>query len=231
MNELILAIDTATPAGSVAMIQGETLLGEVLLNLSSTHSERLLTAADQLLKETGHTMADLAALAVVRGPGSFTGIRVGMGTVQGLALATGCPVIPVSSLQSVALNAAASSETVWSLLDARKGEVYAGAYRIVNGLPVTAVDEQVASIDSVLDQVQGPSVFVGPGAQVYRDAIEAACGDQARFLPSAANLPRATMCALLALHEYRQQGGVAPYELSPVYLRKSEAEIARERQS
>jgi tRNA threonylcarbamoyladenosine biosynthesis protein TsaB len=126
---LILGFDTSGDGGCVCLSQGQTLLGEELLEGSSTPSEQILQAADQLLRLAKRDLCELHALAVVRGPGSFTGVRVGLGTVQGLALALGKPVIALSSLDVLAQNAGGHQGVVWALIDARKQEVYAASYR------------------------------------------------------------------------------------------------------
>ena len=133
MARLMLALDTASPTGSVALVQGECLLGESLLNLKTTHSERLLGVVDRLLEGLGCTLDQLDALAVVRGPGSFTGLRVGMATAKGLALALELPLVGISSLAALAANAPFARMPVCALLDARKDEVYAGLYSCAAG--------------------------------------------------------------------------------------------------
>lgn len=226
MSGLILSVDTATPAGGVALLEGGSLLGEVLLNTRTTHSDRLLVAARQILADTGKELSDLDGLAVVRGPGSFTGLRVGMGTVQGLALALDKPVVPVSSLAALAMNAAGSTETVWSVLDARKGEVYAAAFSLEDGLPVALDKEQVCSPERLVSQIKDPVVLVGSGAEVYRALFTDGLEGRARFLPPFLNLPRPSSTGVLGGKILQDGGSVDASGLRPVYIRPSEAEIA-----
>ena len=135
-SPLLLSLDSSTPCGSVALTRGTSVLAEICLNEDKTsHSDYLLRYIDLLLSEIGSTCRDLDAMAVVAGPGSFTGLRVGIATVQGLALALGLSVYPVSSLQAVAFSNGQSPLPVYALIDARKKQVYAARYLWVpNGL-------------------------------------------------------------------------------------------------
>lgn len=226
MTHTLLAIDTATSAGSVALCRDETLLGEILFNVRGTHSERLMATIRQLLAETGLDLAQIDAFAVVRGPGSFTGLRVGMASAQGLALATGRPVIGVSSLQALAMNLGEASLPVCALLDARKQEVYAGLFHMRRRLPLPLGPEQVVAPARLLPRLEGPLLFVGEGARVYRGLIEDHFGAQAHFASWPLNLPRASMAAALALERLRLGERPTLHELKPAYIRASEAEIS-----
>lgn len=229
MSELLLTIDTTTPVGSVAVTAGETLLGEVLLNLRSTHTDRLLLTVRQLLTDLNLNISAFEGFGVVLGPGSFTGVRVGVSTVKGLALATGKPVVGVSTLRTLALQAPFARSPVCALLDARKKEVYAGLYTWEGGRPLPFGAEAVLAPDALLDSLEGEVLFVGDGALAYRTLIVRMLGARAHFLPWPLNLPRASCAAVLALDELRQ-GRTIPLEaLKPSYIRASEAEILWDR--
>lgn len=225
MTENILTMDTSTPAGSVALSRGEELIGEILLNLPSTHSDRLLPAVRQLLQEANLQLADLDAFGIVLGPGSFTGLRVGVATVKGLALATAKPVVGVSSLQTLAMQVPypAYSLNVW--LDARKQEVYAGRYRWDGGIPVALEAETVAPPEQLLERTGQDKLFVGNGALVYRSLIVRRLGSRAHFVPWPLQQPRASVAAALALAALRNQEIIPLELLEPRYIRLSEAEM------
>jgi tRNA threonylcarbamoyladenosine biosynthesis protein TsaB len=225
MSELLLTIDTTTPVGSVAVTAGETLLGEVLLNLKSTHTDRLLLTVRQLLADLDLGISELDGFGVVLGPGSFTGVRVGVATVKGLALATGKPVAGVSTLRTLALQVPFARVPVCALLDARKKEVYAGLYTWEGGLPVSCGEETVLSPDALLDSLEGEVLFVGDGSLAYRTLIVRQLGARAHFVPWPLNLPRASCAAVLALDALRQGRTIPLEELRPCYIRASEAEI------
>ncbi len=180
----------------------------------------------RLLATSAVDLAQVDLLAVVHGPGSFTGLRVGMATAKGLAIATGRPLIGVSSLQTLAMNALGSDLPVCALLDARKKEVYAGMFRMRQGLPVALGEEQVAAPEPYLRNLSGPMLFVGEGALVYRELIRERFGSAAHFASGPFNLPRACCAAVLAQSQCDHAPGVGPEALRPVYIRPSEAEIA-----
>jgi tRNA threonylcarbamoyladenosine biosynthesis protein TsaB len=221
----LLLVNTATAAGSVALTAGETLVGEVLLNLSSTHSDRLLPSISQLLTDTGTTLTDLDAIGVVTGPGAFTGLRVGVATVKGLALATGKPTIGVSSLQALAMQVPGTLLPVCALLDARKQEVYAGLYRWQGGLPLPRHPERVTPPDLLLEGLEGTVLFVGDGAVAYRTLIVRRLGPRAHFAPWPCHTLRASSCGPLVLAALAAGETQSAAALAPVYVRPSEAEI------
>jgi tRNA threonylcarbamoyladenosine biosynthesis protein TsaB len=225
MQELLLTIDTATRAGSVAVSRGETVLGEILLNAGSNHTDRLLLSLQQLLGDLQLTPEQFDAFAVVRGPGSFTGLRVGVATVKGLALATGKPVIALSSLELLAMQAPLARYPVCALLDARKQEVYSCLYHWEGGRPQPLGPELVQPPERLLHSLQEEVLFVGDGCQTYRTLIVRQLGPRAHFLPWPCHLPRASSGAALALSALRRGETLSGAALSPCYIRPSEAEI------
>ena len=124
----ILGIETSTKTGSVAIASEKSVIAQYSLNIEVTHSERLMATVDRVLKDTGIVMSQFDGFAVAVGPGSFTGLRIGLSTVKGLALATGKPVAAVPTLNGLAWNLPYSAYPVPPLLDARKNEVYAALY-------------------------------------------------------------------------------------------------------
>jgi tRNA threonylcarbamoyladenosine biosynthesis protein TsaB len=225
LSELILTISTATPMGSIALTRGEELLAEVILKPIGSHSDYLIPSIDEILKRTGVTIEEIDAFAAVVGPGAFTGLRVGVSTIKGLAQATDKPTIAVSSLKTLALQSMSSDLPICTMLDARKGEVYTAQFQWQNGLPEAITPEQVAPPEIMLDSITGNTVFIGDGCSVYRTLIVRHCGDRARFVPSVSNPLRASFASLLAHECYRNGEVVSPLELMPVYIRLSEAEL------
>lgn len=221
----LLTIQTATPAGSVALTDGSRLLGELFLDVRRPHGEWLLDAIDRLLAAAGMTVADLDGFGVTVGPGSFTGLRVGLATVKGLALATGKPLAGVSTLQTLAMQAPHAALPVCALLDARKQEVYAGIFTWQDGLPRLTGPERVIPPERLLGELTGPILFVGDGASVYRTLIARQLGAQAHFLPAAYDPPRAAHAALLAADVFAAGEARPAAQVNPVYIRPSEAEL------
>ncbi len=222
----ILAIDTATSAGSAAVCRDTMLLSENYFNTGARHAERITAAIDRALMDADIALEEIDLFAVTRGPGSFTGVRVGMAAAKGLALALNKPLVGVSSLQTLAMNAAGSAGPVCALLDARKKEVYAGMYHMRQGRPSACCSEQVASPAAVVEQISEPTLFIGEGAMVYRELIESVLGTHARFLAGPLNWPRASMAAMLVSADQEVLQPDDAKIVKPVYLRASEAEIA-----
>ena len=222
----ILAVDTSGSCSSVSLSDGTTLLGECILGEDRCNSGRLMDAISGLLKAARLSPEGVDAFAVSLGPGSFTGVRVGIATVKGLAIATGKPVVGFSSLAMLALNLPCCAQNVAPMYDARKGEVYAALYRC-GTLPDAVLPDAVLPPQEFLSRIEQPTVFVGDGALRYRELIVATLGERAVFPPWHAHLPRAGAGAVLA-HAAAREGKFTPLPLlNPTYLRASEAEIAK----
>ncbi|CAG0965455.1 tRNA threonylcarbamoyladenosine biosynthesis protein TsaB [Geobacteraceae bacterium] len=222
----LLTVDTSTSTCGVALTIDGRLAAESLLDSERTLSERLLVAVDTILRDSGLLLADLDGFGVALGPGSFTGVRIGVSTVKGLALATGKPVVGFSSLAMLALNLPVCSLTVCTLFDARKKEVYAALYRC-GVLPEPLHADCVIAPERFLGLIDGPTLFVGNGALRYRDLIEETLGDRAVFAPVHCHQPRAAAGAVLALELFRS-GAFTPLPcLNPTYIRPSEAELTK----
>ncbi|MCK4508411.1 MAG: tRNA (adenosine(37)-N6)-threonylcarbamoyltransferase complex dimerization subunit type 1 TsaB [Desulfuromonadales bacterium] len=225
MSPILLTIQTALPAGSLAISDGEQLLAEINLDVRSTPTEWLLQAIEDLLAKTGLAKNALDAIGVVRGPGSFTGLRVGLATAKGLALAANCPLLGISSLQCLAMQFPFTSMPVCVMLDARKQEVYTALFIWESGYPYAAAEERVIKPEKLLADISGETLFVGNGALVYRPLIVRQLADRAHFAPAFLNLPRAGAAAALALREWQSGCTFSAHELMPLYLRPSEAEL------
>ncbi|WP_158247219.1 tRNA (adenosine(37)-N6)-threonylcarbamoyltransferase complex dimerization subunit type 1 TsaB [Geothermobacter hydrogeniphilus] len=225
MADYLLAVDTSTPGGSVALYDGDQLLAEFFRRLPGTHSDWLLAAIEQLLGTAGLQVEDLGLLAVVRGPGSFTGLRVGMATVKGLAIGSGVPVVGLSSLTVLAAAVPFARMPVCTMLDARKKEVYAGLFDTSRGRPVALGEERVLAPERLLETLNGDVLFVGDGALAYRTLIIARLGERAHFVTTALAAPRAGLLGSLARDAAASVGTASPEALTPLYLRASEAEI------
>jgi tRNA threonylcarbamoyladenosine biosynthesis protein TsaB len=227
----ILAIDTSTSMATVAITVGEKIAVESTFNTDRTLSARLIPEIERLLGLAGLAVADIDLFAASTGPGSFTGVRGGVATVQGLALAGGKPCVGFSSLILLALNFPWAAHPVCSLLDARKSEVYAALFDCSTTLPTAQISDCVLSperlLDLLIETTSTPVIFCGDGATRYRDLIAERMGRQAIFPTFPLNTPHASSAASLALHAFRNGTTLAPSRLLPIYLRASEAEINR----
>ncbi len=236
-KKFILAIDTSTLFGSVAVCQNKELIAQVQLGVKATHSERLLATIEHLLKLAKVSRENLHAIAVANGPGSFTGLRIGLATAKGLALGLSIPLYGISSLLAMAYNGLFSQNIVASVIDARRKEVYAAAYQFEIKDSVEKVnillDERTCSPESLADELKKfskPILFLGDGAQVYKQVFFEILKDQL-VLPSLdVRYPQAVYLAALAYDKLIQGKPDDLKALSPNYLRKSDAEIGFQKQ-
>lgn len=221
----ILAVDTSTKMGSVALTKDEELIAQIQLNVETTHTERLLPAIENLFGQTGLKLQEVEGLAVAIGPGSFTGLRIGLATMKGFAQAQNLPLVGVSSLQTLACNALASDRPVVACLDAYRGEVYAAAYKNMKII----IEEQPIKPDILCNTLKdiGSCWLVGDGALRYRQIFEDTLGEQASFAPPLLMHPEAKWAAWLAAPRLQKGEGKDWEGLTPNYLRKSDAELKR----
>ncbi len=222
---LILAIDTSSPTGSVALRDGSGTIGILTACVDLTHSEGLMPAVDDLLKRTGKNVDDISALACVTGPGSYTGLRVGIATAHGLALTKNLPCVGISSLEVLSWILPHSRYLLCPLLPARKGWVYARLYRWKDSAPIALTDELNVEPDELIRSIHESTVFYGPGLAPNRDDLKAMLQDQFIEIPEVCNLPRADILAQLAAHQLESGNGVSAEELLPHYLGSSQAEL------
>jgi tRNA threonylcarbamoyladenosine biosynthesis protein TsaB len=227
----ILALDTSTSLASVAIAVAEKIAAEATFDTNRTLSARLIPEIERLLALAGIAVADIDLFSASIGPGSFTGVRGGVATVQGLALASGKPCVGFSSLTLLAMNFPLVSHPVCCLLDARKSEVYAALFNCSTTTPTAQIGDCVLPPERLLDllcETTGtPVIFCGDGAVRYRDMILNRMGEQAIFAPFPLNTAHASNAAILALHAFRKGELLDPSQLLPTYLRASEAEINR----
>lgn len=221
----ILAVDTNSWAGSAAILKRKKLLAEVNIESPLTHSERLLPAIDFMLKSTQLEMSDMDGFALAVGPGSFTGIRIGMSTVKSFAYATGKPVAPVSNLTALAKKLQhPQTRLICPVLDAKKNEIYAGLFESKSRVLKEVVPQGVYSPDSFLSLLPTHRIihFIGMGAIVYKDKIIQYLVDKARF--SLRSLFIAYEVGLLGWEILMAGEGKDFREIEPLYFRKSQAE-------
>jgi tRNA threonylcarbamoyladenosine biosynthesis protein TsaB len=222
----VLGIDTSTMSGSVGLIQDEEVISEYLLNVSVTHSERLLDAIDFVLKNAGCAVEDLDGLAVSLGPGSFTGVRIGVSTVKGLAYASRKPVMGVSTLDVLASQVSPTPYLICPVIDARKGEVYTAFYRYEEeNTPKRQSEYQVIRPDALVGMVKEQAIFIGNGVKTFREVLQKSLGSLATFPSVPFHLPHGASVARLGL-KFLQKGDLLDLAaFSPLYVRASDAEI------
>ncbi len=222
----ILALETSTPAGSLAVMEEKALLGEVYSNVSISHSRRIMPSLEWLLSEIGLTIDDIEGYALSIGPGSFTGLRIGLSTIKGLAMATGKPVVGISSLEALAWNIAGEERVICPMIDARKKEVYSALYRKDDrGGLVCIQEEQAVDPGRMLDKCPEDTVFLGSGAVLYDSMILERFGPGRHLPPPHFMNNRASSVAALAFDRFLENDVDDLNALAPRYLRPSEAEL------
>jgi tRNA threonylcarbamoyladenosine biosynthesis protein TsaB len=227
----ILGIETSTNTGSVAILSEEGVLAQYSLNIEVTHSERLMATVDRVLHDTGFTIADIDGYAVAIGPGSFTGLRIGLAAVKGLALVTGRPVAAVPTLKALAWNLPSAAYPVCPILDARKNEVYAATYRFDGTTLVYNMAEAVISLSRLSERISEKTLFTGEASQLFRKDILEIFGDRALFAPISAILPSAASVAEIGLLMIKSGKQADPDNLTPMYIRRPEAEVSWEKRA
>lgn len=221
----ILSIDTSGVTASVAVLQAETVQAEIFLNLGRNHSEILLPSIDHLLRLTGIELKAIDIFACTVGPGSFTGIRIGVSTVKGLALAVDRPIVGLSALDVLAMNATGFQLQICPMIDARREQVYAGLYAD-NGSEslVNIIPERLVKADDFLASITGDTVFIGTGAVKYEDMIRRRLAGRAYFVVEHLHQVHASAVGALAGRKALSGEMTDAVKLIPLYLRRSEAE-------
>ena len=221
----LLAVDTSTRACSVAVVDQDRLACEITTGPTGTHSTHLMRLIRTALELAETELHGLDGLAVCVGPGSFTGLRIGVSTVKGLAFATAKPVAGVSSLEALAQPCLPWPHLICAMLDARKGEVYAARYRARDGRLEHEGREVVLSIEDALDGIDEACLFVGDGARRYREPIGSKLGPLALFPAPSQDIIRASTVAALAQRQFAWQENEDLDRLVPRYIRQSDAEL------
>jgi len=227
----VLGLDTATLVASVAVVEDENLVAEFTLHTEKVHSRRLMPLLDALLTESGLVIGDIDGVAVSAGPGSFTGLRIGMTTAKGLAYALNKPIVRIPTLVALAFNLAYAAGLVCPILDARMQEVYTAVYRTDGGEPEPVRAAAAASIDELLTALAGqnePVIFLGDAVAKYRDIITDRLGTQAVWAPPSLMLPRAASVAALGRLRLLRGESDDCFAVQPFYLRRSQAEVLLE---
>lgn len=222
----VLAIETSTMLGGVAVADDNAgLVAETRLNVKTTHSERLMSVIDFTLKESMLSLDDIDAFAVSIGPGSFTGLRIGLSTAKGLSYASGKPLITIPTLDAFAWNFPLSGHPVCLMLDARRQEVYTAVYRWKNNSFDKMVAESSVKPEAILRSLQGTVIFAGEGVLLYTDMINEIMKERALFVPADKMIPAPSNVAMLGISKALKHEYTDPAEAVPFYIRRSEAEV------
>ena len=231
INPTVLAIDTSGPVAGCALLRDGRIVHTVAMNHGLTHSETIMPAVDEALEAAGLRCADVDVFAAVAGPGSFTGVRIGVCAAKGLAHAVGKPCAAVHALEALAMNFWGFDGLCCPILDARRGQVYCAAFDVKAGYPVRAMEDAAQPLEQFLARLPADRrlVFVGDGVPVHGGAVRDALGERALIAPpNLRDLRSDAACLLAAAHP---ETWVPAARLSPIYLRAPQAERERKRAS
>mgnify|MGYP002514471088 CR=1 FL=1 len=224
----ILSLDSSATCASVALfdIESQKIIGDFFINTKLTHSQTLVPMLDALLKSTKTELSDIDYFAVNTGPGSFTGVRIGVAAVKGMAMALNKPCVAVSTLDSMAYNLLDVNCTAVCVMDARCNQVYNANFKVDNGNVEKLCDDRALSIDELTDElksVDGHIVLVGDGAKLCFDKMKDAIPN-IKIASIQNRYQKASSTALVALNLYNNGKTLTAEELMPYYLRLPQAE-------
>ena len=220
----VLCVDTSSTAGSVVLAEDSKILGEVNLNSSLTHTSRLLTSIQHILNHVGLTLNSIDGFSVICGPGSFTGVRIGLATVKGLAEILSKPILAVTTFEAWAQKAFKWRGTVVPLIDARRNEVYARVFERNDNCLIQRKPDWVGSPEKFLQTLDSKSIlFLGDGAEKYDELIRSEGLSSWEIAETDLYLGR-SLVSIVNSKEYSQKWS-QPEEIFTYYLRKSDAEM------
>lgn len=210
----------------MGLVDDGEVLSDTLLDMPVTHSERLLRAIEFALGQARCSIGDVDGWAISLGPGSFTGLRIGVSTVKGLAFATGKPVAGVPTLDVLASQVSPTSYLICPILDARKGEVYAAFYRYGerNALGRQS-DDQALRPEDLVTKIKEQTIFLGDGVRTYRDFLLRSLPSLATFPAAPLQVPHGSTVATLGFELLKKGKHLNVATFSPIYVRPSEAEV------
>lgn len=225
---MILAIETATPHGSVALVEGGAVAAETFLPGGRQGSETLLSAVAGMLDARGVAPTGISCIAVSAGPGSFTGLRVGMAAAKGYCFGWGLPMALVPTLEALASRFPEEGRVICPVLDARKKEVYAALFRREGGSLLRLSPDLAVPPGALFDCLpEGEIVFCGDGLSRYGPVLRDRLGERAAFIEGPEGLPSAGAVGVLGERIFLGGGFCDPRSAVPVYIRPSEAEFKR----
>jgi tRNA threonylcarbamoyl adenosine modification protein YeaZ len=223
----ILAIDSSGMTATVAVLEDDKLSAEYTINYKKTHSQTLVPMLDEIKRMTELDLESLDAIAVAKGPGSFTGLRIGSATAKGLGLALDKPIVSISTLEGMAMNLWGYDRLVCPIMDARRDQVYTGIYRFEGGILKTVMDGIAESVDDLIGQLNELGervIFLGDGVPVFMDTIDKGLKVDHEYAPAHMSRQRAGALAVLAARYFSEGKTESAADHRPEYLRPSQAE-------
>lgn len=223
---LVLSVDSSSSTATCALVNDKGIVGEINLNNKKEHSVLLMDLIDRLLKDYNYKVSDLDGFVISQGPGSFTGLRIGMATIKGLAFGSKKPCVCISSLEGLAYNAVTFNGIICPIVDALRNNVYTSLYKSENNSLASLINEDCLSLEelvAILKEKNEPIIFLGDGVNKHKEYLKEHLPN-CTFAPNHLNYPRAASIGELGV-KLMQDGIVHDLNTSaPIYLRKSQAE-------
>ena len=220
---LTLAFDTSSRTAAVAVLHEDTIIYDSIINTGLNHSELLLPEIDYALRQVRIKISDINLFACTLGPGSFTGLRIGVSTLKGLMLATGTPACGVSSLAAVVLNLGITSKLICSMIDAGRGQVYVAYFRYNDKNILQKIsEEQAVNPKEIINNTDKNTLFVGDGAIKYADIIKN-IKSEVSIVSDLQNYIRASAVGILGRKKFAEKDLLDASTLVPIYLRSADA--------
>jgi tRNA threonylcarbamoyladenosine biosynthesis protein TsaB len=223
----VLGIDTSSQAASIAIMDDQKLIAEYTINTKKTHSQKLMIMIEEMFKLSDMKIDEIDLIGVCIGPGSFTGLRIGMSTAKAIAHVRNIPIVGVNSLESLAFNMSFSKYTICPIIDAQRNQVYTNSYTWENNELTSKDDIKVVSIDELVENAKNGSdevILLGEAVGLYKEKIENA--KNINIAPNSNNISRASSLCQLAINKYNNKIDVHNcYTINPMYIRKSQAEV------
>ena len=224
---LIFGIDTCCMAATAALMSEDVLVAQTVINHKKTHSQKMMPQIEEMFRAAELMPSDVGAYAAAVGPGSFTGVRIGVATAKAMAQAADKPCVAVSTLEALAFSSKFFDGIVSPILDARRGQVYNALFEGGKDGLTRICDDRALALDELLQQLKStnkPVIFMGDATLVFKDEIIAALGEQAFFAPKISNLNLAGAVAEIGLERLKSGETTEYSKLVPSYIRLSQAE-------
>ena len=224
----IIAIDTSTSVMGVALLDENKVYGEMITNLKKNHSVRLMPIVDQLFREIGWKPEEIELVAVSKGPGSYTGVRIGVTTAKTFSWAMGKPLVGISTIEAMAYSQSHFNGVISPIIDARRGQVYTGLYQWSNQEFSNLEKDRIVLLTDWIDnlkELKQPVIFVGDDLILHQSKIKEELGAQVFFANVMNNIPRPSAYGLLALERFNNGTVDNTFDFVPAYLQLPEAEV------
>ncbi len=217
---IVVGLETSSATAGIAVIRDQQVMADATLEIGAVYAEQLPGILDRTMGDLNLQWSEVEGFAISIGPGSYTGLRVGLSLVKGLAYVTKRPVVAVPTLDTVAFQVPCCRFPVHVLADARKGQVYEARYDTEDGLPNRITDFRVGILEDVVETIEDTVLLIGSGVDAYRSRIVDALGDRARFAPPGTGRLMASSTAFMGMESLLKGEHASLNELEPLYLRR-----------